>query len=260
MPRETGKERPACTMAAAEGAVPAHRDASLSRHRKARPAQSARIGAGDDRTRASRLTERRLRMKNSPMTKAANLGHRRGLLLRLLVSGMVLALWFWTQSLIGARTAPASGIGDALQNLTAGLNSYFAQNTRAADRLLIVSSALIDALGLFLLGRWLFGGRVRPPYRTHLATPRSFALPKKLELFSGCGGGCGMGEGRCRQVHRCHIHREQDDSCNSLGSRRSDQGQHQTDRHQGRFLRIWKPLRSACRRKNGLSRFASAGA
>src|SRR2546429_4154055 len=83
MPRETGKERPACTMAAAEGAVPAHRDASLSRHRKARPAQSARIGAGDDRTRASRLTERRLRMKNSPMTKAANLGHRRGLLLRL---------------------------------------------------------------------------------------------------------------------------------------------------------------------------------
>ena len=26
------------------------------------------------------------------------------------------------------------------------------------------------------------------------------------------------------------------------------------------FSRIWKPLRSACRRKNGLSRFASAGA
>src|SRR5437667_2230664 len=96
------------------------------------------------------------------MTQTANLGHRRGLLLKLLVSGMVLALWFWTQSLIGARTAPASGIGDALHNLTAGLNSYFAQNTRAADALLIVSSALIDALGLFLLGRWLFGGSVRP--------------------------------------------------------------------------------------------------
>src|SRR5256885_905715 len=96
------------------------------------------------------------------MTQAANLGHRRGLLLRLLVSGMVLALWFWTQSLIGARTAPASGIGDALHNLTAGLNSYFGQNTRAADALLIASSALIDALGLFLLGRWLFGGSVRP--------------------------------------------------------------------------------------------------
>jgi len=74
----------------------------------------------------------------------------------------VLALWFWTQSLIGARTAPTSGIGDALHNLTAGLNSYFGQNISAVNALLIVSSALIDAMGLFLLGRWLFGGSVRP--------------------------------------------------------------------------------------------------
>jgi hypothetical protein len=96
------------------------------------------------------------------MTHVENSGHRRGLLLRFLVAGIVLALWFWTQSLLGARTAPAAGIGDVLHNLTAGLNSYFAQNTRAAEALLIVSSALIDALGLFLIGPWLFGGSVRP--------------------------------------------------------------------------------------------------
>jgi hypothetical protein len=96
------------------------------------------------------------------MTEAENSGQRRRLLRRLLVTAIVLTLWFWTQSLIGARTAPASGIGDGLHNLTAGLNSYFAQNMRAANALLIVSSALIDALGLFLLGRWLFGGSVRP--------------------------------------------------------------------------------------------------
>jgi len=96
------------------------------------------------------------------MTQAENSGRRRGMLLRLLVTGIVLALWFWTQSLIGARTNPASGIGDALHNLTAGLNSYFARNAGAANALLIVSSGLIDALGLFLLGRWLFGGSVRP--------------------------------------------------------------------------------------------------
>jgi len=95
-------------------------------------------------------------------TEADNSSHRRGVLLRFVVAGIVLALWFWTQSLIGARTVPTSGIGDALHNLTAGLNSYFAQNIRAADALLIVSSALIDAMGLFLLGRWLFGGSVRP--------------------------------------------------------------------------------------------------
>src|SRR5882762_2713755 len=96
------------------------------------------------------------------MTEAENSGRRQRLLRRLVVTGIVLALWFWTQSLIGSRIAPASGLGDALHNLTAGLNAYFAQNTSAANTLLIVSSALIDALGLFLLGRWLLGGTVRP--------------------------------------------------------------------------------------------------
>ena len=96
------------------------------------------------------------------MTEAENSGHRRGLFLRFFATVVVLALWFWTQSLIGRRTVPVSGIGDSLHNLTAGLNAYFAQNPRAANTLLIVSSALIDALGLFLLGRWLLGGTVRP--------------------------------------------------------------------------------------------------
>jgi hypothetical protein len=96
------------------------------------------------------------------MTQTESPGRSRGLLLRLVFTAVVLTLWFWTQSLIGARTAPASGIGDAVHNLTAGLNSYFSQNPAAANALLIVSSALIDGLGLFLLGRWLFGGSVRP--------------------------------------------------------------------------------------------------
>ena len=96
------------------------------------------------------------------MTPAENSLRWRGLLLRLVVTVVVLALWFWTQSLLGARTAPATGVGDALHDLTAGLNSYFALHAGAADALLIVSSAIIDALGLFLLGSWLFGGSVRP--------------------------------------------------------------------------------------------------
>ena len=96
------------------------------------------------------------------MTQAQSSGQRRGLLLRLVMTTIVLGLWFWTQSLIGARSAPANGIGDAVHNWTAGLNSYFSQNPGAANALLIVSSALIDALGLFLLARWLFGGTVRP--------------------------------------------------------------------------------------------------
>ena len=87
----------------------------------------------------------------------------RTLLVRLVVTGVVLAIWFWTQSLLGSRTPPASGgIGDALHNLTAGLNSYFAQNATAANALLIVSSGIIDAMGVFLLASWLLGGSVRP--------------------------------------------------------------------------------------------------
>ena len=84
------------------------------------------------------------------------------LLLRLIIAGVVLAIWFWTQSLLGARTAPQTGVGDALHNLTAGWNGYFAHHPAAANVLLILSSALIDALGVFLLGSWLFGASVRP--------------------------------------------------------------------------------------------------
>lgn len=96
------------------------------------------------------------------MTQAQSAGHWRGILLRLVVTAIVLVLWFWTQSLLGARVAPANGIGDAIHNWTAGLNSYFSQNLGAANALLIISSGLIDALGLLLLARWLFGGTVRP--------------------------------------------------------------------------------------------------
>jgi PAP2 superfamily protein len=86
----------------------------------------------------------------------------RSLLLRIVVTAIAVGLWFWTQSLIGARALPSSGIGDGLHNLTAGLNSYLHHSPSAANALLIVSSALIDALGLFLLGRWVFAGSVRP--------------------------------------------------------------------------------------------------
>src|SRR5216683_981288 len=96
------------------------------------------------------------------MTQAENPLQWRSLLLRLMVTGIVLALWFWSQSLIGCRTAPASGIGDAVHNLTAGLNSYFSQNPGAANALLVVSSAFIDALGLFLLARRFVERSVRP--------------------------------------------------------------------------------------------------
>jgi hypothetical protein len=83
-----------------------------------------------------------------------------GFLPRIIATVAALVLWLWTQSLIGGR-APTVGIGDVLQNAFAGWNSYFASHTTAANALLIISSALIDLLGLFLVSAWIFLGRRR---------------------------------------------------------------------------------------------------
>ena len=81
---------------------------------------------------------------------------------RLLITAAALAIWFWTQSLIGSRGVPSAGIGDRLHVATASANLYLHDHTSAANALLIVSSGIIDLLGLFLLGQWIFQGRVRP--------------------------------------------------------------------------------------------------
>jgi hypothetical protein len=96
------------------------------------------------------------------MTDAESARKWRRLIRRIVLTALALGIWFWTQSLISRRAAPPSAVGDALHTLTAGLNFYFYHSPTAANALLIVSSALIDGLALFLLGRWLFGPSVRP--------------------------------------------------------------------------------------------------
>lgn len=86
----------------------------------------------------------------------------RRVVVRAVITAIALAAWFWTQSLLGARPLPADGIGDGLHQLTAPLNAYFLDHPRAANALLIGSSAGIDALAVFLLAGWLFGRSVRP--------------------------------------------------------------------------------------------------
>jgi len=86
----------------------------------------------------------------------------RVLLIRLVLTAAALTLWFWTQSLIGARSLPAAGVGDGLFLWTAAINRYLFEHPTAANALLIVSSGFIDLLGIFLLGKWIFGPSVRP--------------------------------------------------------------------------------------------------
>lgn len=86
-----------------------------------------------------------------------------------------LALWFATQSAIGAREFPlgvtsydlseASRVllaGDALLVRSTSWNAYLAEHETAANVLLIASSLIIDALGLFLLGWAVLGPSLRP--------------------------------------------------------------------------------------------------
>ena len=86
----------------------------------------------------------------------------RGLGKRVALTAAALTVWFWTQHLIGSRSVGGPGIGDGLHAATAGWNLYFVAHPSAANGLLIVSSAFIDAMALFLLARWLFGPTVRP--------------------------------------------------------------------------------------------------
>jgi PAP2 superfamily C-terminal len=82
--------------------------------------------------------------------------------IRVALTGIALIIWFWSQKLIGSRGAPIMAIGDRLQDLTAPVNLYLHAHASAANLLLIVSSAIIDLLGIFLLARWIFGASLRP--------------------------------------------------------------------------------------------------
>jgi hypothetical protein len=73
-----------------------------------------------------------------------------------------LGLWFWTQSLIGQREFADSGIIDVVHRWTAGLHDTLLSHPQAANTLLIVSSAVIDLVGVSLLAATLFGRTVRP--------------------------------------------------------------------------------------------------
>ena len=86
----------------------------------------------------------------------------RSLLARIAWTGAALIIWFWSQKLIGARSTPDVEIGDRIHTITASANLYLHAHPFAANFLLVVSSAIIDLLGMFLLARWIFGASSRP--------------------------------------------------------------------------------------------------
>ncbi len=103
-------------------------------------------------------------MDQDGVTEAGSPG-RRGAgvyVARFVVTLLAVGLWFWTQSLIGSRALPESGLGDGLHSLLAPVTLYLQLHPTATDALLIVSSFFIDALAVFLLASWIFGSTSRP--------------------------------------------------------------------------------------------------
>jgi PAP2 superfamily C-terminal len=75
-----------------------------------------------------------------------------------------LVLWFWTQKLISRKAPPvsASGLGDRVHDWTAPWLDRLHANPRAANGLLIATSAIIDLIGLALLAASILGDTLRP--------------------------------------------------------------------------------------------------
>ena len=78
------------------------------------------------------------------------------------IVALSLIAWFKSQSMIAGREMKSGLIGDGIHDLTEKINSYFAANDKAANRLLVVTSMLIDFFGLFLIGAAIFGPSMQP--------------------------------------------------------------------------------------------------
>src|SRR3954468_10733237 len=84
------------------------------------------------------------------------------LAIRVLVIMVGVGLWYWTQKLISRKVDLGDGVGDRLHDLTSPLHGWFTRNTVATNATLVITSALIDAIGIYLLGNAVLGPSLRP--------------------------------------------------------------------------------------------------
>jgi len=73
-----------------------------------------------------------------------------------------LVLWFWTQRLISRKAPTGNRVGDRLHDWSAPLHAWLLANPPAANLTLIVTSALVDAFGLYVFGLSIFGPTLQP--------------------------------------------------------------------------------------------------
>jgi hypothetical protein len=112
-----------------------------------------------------------------------------GVRVALVVVGIV--AWYWTQSLIAKRVprvAVEVPLTDGIHVLTARFHNRYATNVAAGNRLLVISSLVIDVLGAYLLGSAIFGASVRP----YLGLVMLFALRQICQMLCPLPAPSGM--------------------------------------------------------------------
>ncbi len=104
------------------------------------------------------------------------------ILIRVAIVIASLGVWFWTQRLLSRRiAAPSAGgaIGDGIHRLTAKLHRGLLDHPRRANALLIASSLVIDAVGIWMLATSILGPTMQP----FLGLMMLFALRQVCQAF-----------------------------------------------------------------------------
>lgn len=85
------------------------------------------------------------------------------LTIKLILTAACVGLWLLTQKLLGQRQVLFKDrISDSVLRWTERQNAYLQRSPRVANGLLISSSLVIDALGIFIIVQTLWGDSVRP--------------------------------------------------------------------------------------------------
>jgi hypothetical protein len=107
----------------------------------------------------------------------------------LVATGIV--AWYWTQSLLAKRVPKVEHevpLTDGIHLLTRRFHARYATNVAAGNRLLILSSLVIDLLGAYLLGSAIFGASLRP----YLGLVMVFALRQICQMLCPLPAPSGM--------------------------------------------------------------------
>jgi hypothetical protein len=102
-----------------------------------------------------------------------------------------IVLWYVTQALLAKRVPKVAyevPLTDGIHVLTARFHRRYATNVAAGNRLLIISSLVIDLLGVYLLGAAIFGASIRP----YIGLVMVFALRQICQMLCPLPAPAGM--------------------------------------------------------------------